>query len=82
MLQIAIDTENTGVEILSELDSQREALLRTSDRLENADTGLRDANKITKLMSRAVLYNKLVLVLIIGLELFILIGLICLKFIK
>ncbi|KAG5680902.1 hypothetical protein PVAND_010381 [Polypedilum vanderplanki] len=38
--QIAIDTENTGTEILTELDSQREALLRTSERLDNANDGL------------------------------------------
>jgi vesicle transport through interaction with t-SNAREs 1 len=80
--QVAIETEATGTEILSELDSQRESLLRTSERLENANTGLRESGKITRLMSRAVLYNKLVLILIIALEAFILGGLVYLKFIK
>lgn len=80
--QIAIETEQTGTEILSELDSQREALLRTSERLDNVDDGLRESSKITRLMTRAVLYNKLVLIMIIALESFILIGLIYYKFIQ
>lgn len=81
-IQIAIETEQTGTEILSELDSQREALLRTSDRLDNVNDGLRESGKITRLMMRAVLYNKLVLFLIIAFEVLILLGLLYYKFIQ
>lgn len=80
--KIAIQTEDTGIEIISELDSQREALLRTSDRLDNVNDGLHDSGKIARLMTRAVLYNKLVLILIILFEALILILLIYYKFIQ
>lgn len=80
--QVAIETENTGTEILSELDAQRESLLRTSERLENANDGLFESNKILRMMKQNVFYNKLILVLIIVLEIFILASMIYLKFIK
>lgn len=79
-LKIAIETENTGTEILTELDFQREALLRATDRLENANDGLFESNKILKMMKRNVFYNKLILVVIITLELLILVSMIYLKF--
>lgn len=77
--QVAIETENTGTEILSELDNQRESLLRASDRLDNANDGLFESNRILKMMKTNVLYNKLILILIISLEVFILCGMIFLK---
>ncbi|CAO1401683.1 unnamed protein product [Diamesa hyperborea] len=79
--QIAIETENTGVGILDELDDQRTTLLRASDRLENADEGLKRSNRLLKLMSKNVLYNKLILIAIIALEIFILSGMVFTKFI-
>lgn len=78
---MAIESENTGTEILSELDSQRESLLRASERLDNANDGLFESNKILKMMKRNVLYNKLILILIIVIEIFILASMIYLKFI-
>ncbi|XP_070500114.1 vesicle transport through interaction with t-SNAREs homolog 1B [Chironomus tepperi] len=80
--QVAIETENTGTEILSELDAQREALLRTGQRLENADDGLSSSNKIMRTMLRTAFYNKLILILIIFLEICILAGMIYMKFVK
>ena len=68
------------MEILSELDSQRESLLRASDRLDNANDGVTAANRLVNAMNKAVLYNKLVLVLIIILESFILAAMIYMKF--
>lgn len=67
---------------MSELDAQRESLLRTSERLENANDGLFESNKILRMMKQNVFYNKLILVLIIVLEIFILASMIYLKFIK
>lgn len=81
LLKVAIETENTGTEILSELDSQRESLLRASDRLDTANDGLFESNRILKMMKRNVLYNKLILILIIVIEVFILASMIYLKFI-
>lgn len=80
--QVAIETENTGTEILSELDAQRESLLRTTERLEHANDGLFESNKILRIMKQNVFYNKLILVLIIVLEIFILSSMIYLKFVK
>lgn len=79
--QVAIESENTGTEILSELDSQRESLLRASERLDNANDGLFESNRILKMMKRNVFYNKLILVLIIVIEMFILASMIYIKFI-
>lgn len=66
---------------MSELDSQRESLLRAADRLDNANDGLFESNKILKMMKKNVFYNKLMLVLIIAIEVFILASMIYIKFI-
>lgn len=79
--KVAIESENTGTEILSELDSQRESLLRASERLDNANDGLFESNRILKMMKRNVFYNKLILVLIIVIEMFILASMIYIKLI-
>ncbi|SPP88008.1 vesicle transport through interaction with t-SNAREs homolog 1B [Drosophila guanche] len=78
--QIAIETENMGAEVLGELGEQRESLLRTTRRLEDADQDLSKSRAIIRKLGREVLYNKIILVCIILLELGILIGLLVLKF--
>ncbi|KAH8347269.1 hypothetical protein KR059_007809 [Drosophila kikkawai] len=78
--QIAIETENMGVEVLGELGEQRESLLRTTRRLEDADQDLSKSRAIIRKLSREVLYNKIILILIIILEVGILVGLLVLKF--
>lgn len=80
-MKVAIESETTGTEILSELDSQRESLLRASERLDNANDGLFESNRILKMMKKNVFYNKLILVLIIAIEIFILASMIYIKFI-
>lgn len=80
--QIAIETETIGTEVISELNDQREALLRTRTRLENADEQLDSAKAILRKMGRNVIYNRLILILIIMLEIGILIGISYIKFIK
>ncbi|XP_072389902.1 vesicle transport through interaction with t-SNAREs homolog 1B [Diabrotica undecimpunctata] len=80
--QIAIETEAVGTEVISELDSQREALLRTRNRLGDANEELRNAKSTLKAMGRNVLYNKLILILIIILEILILAAICFIRFIK
>ncbi|CAG9860090.1 unnamed protein product [Phyllotreta striolata] len=80
--QIAVETETIGHEVISELGEQREALLRTRGRLEDANEQLSSAKNILKSMSRNVFYNKLILILIIIIEILILACLCYLKFLK
>ena len=78
--QIAIETEQLGTEVVSELHQQRESLLRTRDRLENANEQLDNARTILKRMGRNAIYNKLILILIIITEIAILVSLSYWKF--
>ncbi|XP_016940069.1 vesicle transport through interaction with t-SNAREs homolog 1B [Drosophila suzukii] len=80
--QIAIETETMGAEVLGELGEQRESLLRTTRRLEDADQDLSKSRVIIRKLGREVLYNKIILILIILLEVGILVGLLVLKFVK
>lgn len=66
--QIAVETENIGTEVISELSDQRETLLRAKNRLTNTDEQLDNVKHILRRMKRNVLYNKLILILIIILE--------------
>ncbi|KAH1006629.1 vesicle transport through interaction with t-SNAREs homolog 1B [Dendroctonus ponderosae] len=77
--QIAVETETIGTEVVSELGEQREALLRTRSRLEDANSQLDNAKSVLIKMGRNVLYNKLILVIIIILEVVILATLIYLR---
>ncbi|XP_065089859.1 uncharacterized protein Vti1b [Ochlerotatus camptorhynchus] len=77
--QIAIETEQTGHEVISELEVQRESLLRSQRRLENANDGLSKSSSILRAMQRNVLYNKLILIMIIVMEAVILVGLLYIK---
>ncbi|XP_055617297.1 uncharacterized protein LOC129762784 [Toxorhynchites rutilus septentrionalis] len=79
--QIAIETEQTGHEVMSELEVQRESLLRSQRRLESANDGLSKSRSILRAMQRNVLYNKLILIMIIVMEVLILAGMIYNKFI-
>jgi vesicle transport through interaction with t-SNAREs 1 len=62
------------LKVLSELESQRESLLRTRQRLEDADEELSQARRILKKMYVNILTNKILLGVIIILELAILGG--------
>ncbi|KAG5891665.1 hypothetical protein JTB14_020083 [Gonioctena quinquepunctata] len=80
--QIAVETEQIGNEVVSELGQQRESLLRTRDRLEDANEHLSTARAALKKMSRNVIYNKVILILIIVTEVLILVTLSYLKFFR
>nr|CAD7589702.1 unnamed protein product [Timema genevievae] len=78
----AIETEEIGTAVISELGDQRETLLRTKQRLAETNEGLSRSHIIMRKMAWNVLYNKLILVLIILLELGILAAVVYLKFFK
>ncbi|XP_068219078.1 vesicle transport through interaction with t-SNAREs homolog 1B [Palaemon carinicauda] len=77
---IAVETEQVGTEVLGELGAQRETLTRTRDRLIDTDAELSRSKKIIRAMSRNVLYNRILLIIIILLEVGILGGLVYWKF--
>lgn len=72
--QVAAETDEIGNQIIDELGTQRESLLRTKSRLTETDENLSRSRKILNKMARSVLTNKLLLVIIILLELAILGG--------
>lgn len=78
---IAIETEQIGTEVISELGGQRETLLRAKSRLTETDQELARSKKIMNLMKRRILTNKFVLILIIIFEFAILGCLVYIKFI-
>lgn len=80
--QVAIETEQIGTEVISDLNDQRETLLRAKNRLTNADDELDRSKSILKKMGRNMCYNKLILITIIILETGILGTLVYLKFFK
>lgn len=67
---------------MNELSEQRESLLRSRNRLQNMDEGLSKSQRIIRAMGRHVLYNKIILILIILLEIGILAGLVYLRFFR
>lgn len=77
---VAVETEQVGTEVLGELGTQRETLTRTRDRLIDTDAELNRSKRIIRSMSRNVLYNKILLIIIIVLECGILGGVVYWKF--
>ncbi|KAK9890974.1 hypothetical protein WA026_013311 [Henosepilachna vigintioctopunctata] len=80
--QIAIETENIATEVVSELNDQRESLLRTKSRLENADQQLNVTKNLLRKMGRNVIYNKILLIVIILMEVVILLGILYIRFLR
>jgi len=74
--QVAIETEDVGNEIIHDLGSQREALVRTRDRLVETDLEMSRSRKILRKMYANVFSNKIILILIIVIEIGILGGVI------
>ncbi|KAH1000800.1 hypothetical protein HUJ04_013088 [Dendroctonus ponderosae] len=57
--QIAVETETIGTEVVSELGEQREALLRTRSRLEDANSQLDNAKSVLIKMAPLASVNRL-----------------------
>jgi len=80
--QVAVETEQIGNEIITEMGDQRDSLLRTREHLSGTDANLMQSRKILKTMYIRVMTNKMILVFIILLELGILAGVVYWKFFK
>ncbi|XP_015519438.1 vesicle transport through interaction with t-SNAREs homolog 1B [Neodiprion pinetum] len=80
--RIAAETEQVGTEVVAELGEQRETLLRAKRRLSQTDQELTKTQKVLRTMTRRVLTNKFILVLIIILEVGILAAVVYLKFFR
>jgi len=79
---VAQENHQIGVEVMSELGVQRDALVRTRDRLVEADQDLSRSHKILRSMNRRVYTNKFLLIIIIVMELVILLAIVYIRFIK
>ena len=77
---LAVETEHVGTEVLGELGTQRETLTRARDRLQNTGEELNRSKRIIRAIKFNVLYNKILLIMIIILEIVVLGGLIYWKF--
>lgn len=79
---IAQENEAIGVEVMGELAVQRDALVRTRDRLQDADQDLTRTHKVLRSMNRRVWTNKCLLIVIILMELGILLIVVYMRFIR
>ncbi|KOC69829.1 Vesicle transport through interaction with t-SNAREs like protein 1B [Habropoda laboriosa] len=69
---VAAETEQIGAEVLSELEGQREQLLRGNRRLSQTDEELHEIRKILHVMRRKTLIQRCIYILIILIEVVIL----------
>lgn len=76
----AIETEELGAAVVSELGEQRETLLRSKQRLADTDQGLARSGSLLRKMTCHVITNKLILIVIILLEVGILAAVVYLRF--
>lgn len=77
---IAIETEQIGTEVITELGDQRETLLRAKSRLTETDQELDRSKKILITMKKRIFTNKFILIIIIIFEIIVLLCLIYIKF--
>ena len=77
---VSAETDAIGQDIITELGTQRESLVRTRERLHETDADLSKSRKILNSMARRVMTNKLILIFIIFLELAVLGGVVYWKF--
>ena len=80
--RIAAETDEIGVQIIGDLDDQRESLIRTKDRLKQTDADLGRSRRILNSMGIRLATNKLLLVIIIIVEIAILGTVVYLRFFK
>ncbi|XP_028966535.1 vesicle transport through interaction with t-SNAREs homolog 1A-like [Galendromus occidentalis] len=81
-IRVATDTEQIGEEVGTSLRGQRDQLIRTRDRLQDADVELTRAGRLISAIRYNVISNKMFLIFIIIIECAILIALCYLKFIR
>lgn len=78
---VARESEEIGTSIVGELSGQRETLLRTRGRLDDANVHLKKSHRLIKILNTTVVTNKCLLILIIVLEALILFVIIYIRFI-
>jgi len=80
--RVAIETEEVGESILTDLGSQRETLERARTRLQETNEELSRSRRVIRKLYFGVIQNKVVLVIIIILEILILIGIVYHRFLS
>ncbi|XP_065067759.1 vesicle transport through interaction with t-SNAREs homolog 1B-like [Rhopilema esculentum] len=80
--RIAAETDEVGVQIIGDLEDQRESLLRTRDKVKQAHSDLGRSRRILNSMAIRLATNKVILVIIIFLELIILGAVVYIRFFK
>lgn len=78
----ALETEQIGYSVISDLGVQRESLERTRNNLSDTNDQLADTQKLLNLMHRRVFTNKFILIAIIITELLILGIVVYIKYFK
>eukprot|EP00096_Caligus_rogercresseyi_P014475 TRINITY_DN6991_c0_g1_i1.p1 TRINITY_DN6991_c0_g1~~TRINITY_DN6991_c0_g1_i1.p1 ORF type:complete len:229 (-),score=59.76 TRINITY_DN6991_c0_g1_i1:396-1082(-) len=80
--QVALETENIGETIISDLGTQRETLQRTRTRLAETDADLGRSRRLLRRIYFGVVQNRLCLILVIIIQIIIIIFIIYWKFIR
>ena len=62
--RIGEESEAIGAGVLSELDSQRQTIMRTGGKVSNVDANLSKSRRILNAMSRRIMTNHLVMMLV------------------
>uniref|UniRef100_A0A8R1TW86 t-SNARE coiled-coil homology domain-containing protein n=1 Tax=Onchocerca volvulus TaxID=6282 RepID=A0A8R1TW86_ONCVO len=68
--RMVIETDQIGTEVLNDLSSQRETIMRARERMRQADRDLNRSHKMLSLMIRRLIQNRLLLLIIAVLLLF------------
>jgi len=80
--QVAIETEEIGGAIVDDLGNQRETLERTRGRLQDTNAELSRGRRILTRLKVATVYNKIIMIAIIVIELLIIMCIIYFKYIR
>lgn len=80
--RIAAETDEYGVQILADLDDQKESLIRVRDKVKQTDSDLTKSRRILQSIGVKMITNKLLLIVIIILEVIILGATVYIKFFK
>jgi len=80
--RIAAETDEYGVQILADLDDQKESLIRVRDKVKQTDSDLTKSRRIIQSIGVRMITNKLLLIVIIVLEVIILGAVVYIKYFK
>uniref|UniRef100_A0A0R3RZL4 t-SNARE coiled-coil homology domain-containing protein n=1 Tax=Elaeophora elaphi TaxID=1147741 RepID=A0A0R3RZL4_9BILA len=62
--RMVIETDQIGTEVLNDLSSQRETIMRARERLRQADRDLNRSHKMLSMMIRRIIQNRLLLLIV------------------